>query len=310
MLFFKTSANKFIKKTITLICLSEKFSYGFKKSICKKFIPEFKKGLHFKRSFYNYIYNGVTSDHIDRTVFLCGAYEKPILHAINDIYSGLDSKIFNCLDIGANVGNHSLFMSTIAHEVHAFEPYEIAYKRLDLNINDNNIKNIHVHKLGLGSENITLPLYAPEPGNIGTASLNKNFKKETEKLCDIEIRCADQYLISNNISDIKLIKIDVEGYEKNVLLGLKKTLIGARPVVVFEMSPLTLQSFNNKQDFIQTFPDGYSFFFFDMANKSSGAYNLRNYSFGHELRHQDIIAIPDEVCSYLKTINSPLVKNN
>jgi len=65
-------------------------------------------------------YEGNTNNYIDKNIFLYGAYEKPVLFFLSDImitaYS--DQGIF--LDIGANTGQHSLFMSRHAREIHAF----------------------------------------------------------------------------------------------------------------------------------------------------------------------------------------------
>ena len=295
MLVFQSRCNKLIKSFIVSLCQTEAAPYRFKKSLCKKLLPEFERGIPFKRSFRNYVFEGNTRDHIDKTIFLCGAYEKYMLQAICDLASIIDLKHNIALDIGANVGNHSLYLSTITKEVHAFEPYEMACKQLEVNISNNSINNIHVHRVGLGSENSVVPLYAPEPGNLGSASVNRNFKKETGKVCDIEIRNANEYIKTHDITDIKLIKIDVEGFERSVLNGMGSTLKHNRPVVFFEMSPLTLKTFGKESEFIATFPGSYSFYYFKLANKSNGNYKLGKYCFGDTLRYQDVVAVPDEI---------------
>jgi hypothetical protein len=68
-------------------------------------------------------YEGNTGNFIDKNIFFYGAYEKPVLFFLRDILTSAYSGQGVFLDIGANTGQHSLFMSRHAREIHAFEPW-------------------------------------------------------------------------------------------------------------------------------------------------------------------------------------------
>ena len=92
-------------------------------------------GLKFRGNIVNYI---------DRLVYFCGAHEKYMLFMLRDYVRALNSSqaregiVF--VDVGANAGNHTLFMSQIVEKVHAFEPFERVRKQLEENLTLNNIK--------------------------------------------------------------------------------------------------------------------------------------------------------------------------
>jgi hypothetical protein len=68
-------------------------------------------------------YEGNTGNYIDRHILFYGAFEKPILYFLRDTMKSVYSNQGTLLDIGANTGQHSLFVSRYAKEIHAFEPY-------------------------------------------------------------------------------------------------------------------------------------------------------------------------------------------
>ena len=277
-----------------LACQSN-LPYRFKKSLGKKLLPEFRQGLEFSRDFFAYVYQGNSADHIDRSILLCGAYEKPLLFCLAKMINQyhLNDGIF--LDVGANVGNHSLFLSMHMKQVHSFEPYSIAFKRLEKNVSINKIENICLHNIGLGHKDEIASIYTPETGNLGTASLNKDFRPGSSADEQIKIVRADTYLEDNNIQNIKLIKVDVEGFEIAVLEGMHESLNRNRPIVVFEMSRQTREKIREQQQMKSLFPKHYSAYCFKQFNKSTGAYSLKPFHFDQENAAEDVIMLPDEL---------------
>ena len=73
--------------------------------------------FEFAVPFYGRTYRGNLNNFIDRAVYFFGAYEREVMEYMGSLIMS-DSVV---LDIGANVGHHSLFFSTKAKEVHAFE---------------------------------------------------------------------------------------------------------------------------------------------------------------------------------------------
>ena len=59
---------------------------------------------------------------VDNDIFYYGAYEKHILYFLRDVMRTVYGNRGTFVDVGANTGQHSLFVSRFASEVHAFEP--------------------------------------------------------------------------------------------------------------------------------------------------------------------------------------------
>jgi hypothetical protein len=102
-------------------------------------------------------------------------------------------------------------------------------------------------------------------------------------------------------------KIDVEGFEKRTLKGLRQTLIRQRPIIVCELSYCAELSFNNREDFVAAMPEDYEFFVFDIRKpdgskarrkgakaKRSGYYRLIPHRGWRDKGQDDIVACPTE----------------
>jgi FkbM family methyltransferase len=146
------------------------------------------------------------------------------------------------LDIGANLGT---FCVPLARKIpklkfHAFEPQRIINYQLCANIIINSLDNVQTYELALSDKdaqlNLVMPDYAKET-NIGAFSIDKEVRKN-------EYECATAS-VTNKIdlvpldffafSDVKLIKIDVEGHELEVLQGGLETIKANNyPPIIFE----------------------------------------------------------------------------
>ena len=171
-----------------------------------------------------------TKNLIDARIFFTGSYE-PELRAV---FRKLIHKDDVILDIGANIGYHSLLFSEACGpegKVYSFEPVKKNYAQLIKNIALNKIKNINPLNFALGNSDINLVIDIEESGpNPGSISL-LNVSKTGE---EISCRDADKALLAMNIKKIDFIKIDVEGYEWFVLESLKNIIKETRPIIIFE----------------------------------------------------------------------------
>jgi FkbM family methyltransferase len=207
----------------------------------------------FSVPFFGLTYKGSLACDIDRRVFFFGAYEPEILNFFRRVLVKMDSPVV--ADIGANVGHHSLYLSKFAGQVHSFEPWSKVSDQLLRHLKDNNIRNVKVHKVALGSMNETKLYYAPEGGNSGTGSfLSSHATDRNRPSAQLPVVNGDDYFQENGISRLDLLKIDVEGWEWFVLLGLVKTIQRCRPIVVFEYSASTKRSLQGRSQ-LNIFPE-------------------------------------------------------
>lgn len=151
------------------------------------------------------------------------------------------------LDIGANIGVHSLFFSSLAGprgEVHAFEAQRIVFQMLMGNLALNSIENVHGHGVALGSGPGTLqlpPVDYSKPWNFGGMGLVDENPDPQFAHGSAERAAADRHetipvvaLDSLQFERVDFIKLDVEGMEEDVLRGAVRTLDVSRPLMQVE----------------------------------------------------------------------------
>jgi len=131
------------------------------------------------------------------------------------------------LDVGANIGNHSLYFSDYFRKVYSFEPNNRTYKLLRLNAEL--VNNVVCHNVGLSDTERSAFLNV-EPSNVGGSNITHNLSPSSEI---IELKTLDSMVTFPD--DIALIKIDVEGHEYEVLQGSRHTIEQHHPVIVFEL---------------------------------------------------------------------------
>ena len=159
---------------------------------------------------------------------ISGSYD-PLLTRILESVVTYDSV---CIDIGANVGALTLVMSKLTGPkgmVYAFEPGPSTFKRLQANIELNELTNITPVRVGLGERKEVLG-WRMDRINPGNAGLTHG--AEFDEL--IDVITLDSFIESQSIQSVDLLKVDVEGMEFPVFLGGQKTLETFRPTILFE----------------------------------------------------------------------------
>ena len=130
--------------------------------------PDNVESFAFEVSFFGLRYIGNLNCYLDWMLYFYGAYEKYELLLLRDLVEENTLPIF--IDIGSNIGHHSLYMSQYCKSVYAFEPYKVVSGQLKQNIILNDIRNIYVQDVGLGSCDCDLDFFAPKHCNTGTGS--------------------------------------------------------------------------------------------------------------------------------------------
>lgn len=168
----------------------------------------------------------LSSDFI--TSYLCvdGRYE---LEEIEFILRNFRDKIENrtVLDVGANIGNHTVAFAGLARKVMAFEPNPQLYKILCLNVGDHE----NVRALNVGASDVAGEFSALIPaGNAGGGGIERKGSGRRELFT---VRPLDEL---GPIPDLGLVKVDVEGHEDKALRGMRKLLAAPDVLVIFEQN--------------------------------------------------------------------------
>ena len=171
-----------------------------------------------------------------------------------------DKEIF--IDVGANIGNHTLYFRNIFKKIYSFEPHPKTYKLLKFNTED--FPNIKTYNFGLSNEKKQLKTTLKATKNVG----GEGFKEEQKQGDDIFFERFDD--LHNFENKIGFIKIDVEGNEFDVLKSMKKNLENNTPIISLEFS---MKNFDNNNEIISFLRElGYKNFYFYKINKF---FNLR-----------------------------------
>jgi FkbM family methyltransferase len=136
------------------------------------------------------------------------------------------------LDIGANIGNHSLFFAKFlkCEMVYSFEPFPRNISLLKMNMRNYADKS-KIFEIALSDKEGTLPLYNSQAGNFGGFSLH-SYSNGSSFIVNPSIDVIT--LDSLNLDNISMIKIDVENHENEVLEGAKNTIIRNKPIIFIE----------------------------------------------------------------------------
>ena len=148
----------------------------------------------------------------------------------------------NIFDIGANTGVYSLVAKTINKDanVFAFEPSKNTFTQLQKN-NALNKFNIHCKQIALSNSSEIQVFYDTPEKNQTSASLNPEKLKYWEgysgDILEYNVSCMkiDDFIVENNITEIDLMKIDVEMHEPEVIEGFKLHLEKFKPIIIIEV---------------------------------------------------------------------------
>lgn len=139
-------------------------------------------------------------------------------------------KNFDCaIDVGGNIGLHTVRFASKFQSVHSFEPTDINFECLKKNTET--FKNVTLHQVGLGDQAATLKIKLPgDSNNCGNFSI-VDFDESDDHLLEqsIEICTLDSFDLAPD-----LIKIDVQGFDYNVLVGARDTINQHHPVIIIE----------------------------------------------------------------------------
>lgn len=149
---------------------------------------------------------------------------EPHLH---EVFEARHDKNGLFLDIGANIGSHSVKAALLWEKVVAFEPHPRNYSLLRDNLRLNRLSNTLALPYAASDRTYSTNFSHVIEGNLGAAALYQE-----ESLVDGSVDCIT--VDSLTLPRCDFIKLDVEGYELRVLKGARETIKKFKPDIVLE----------------------------------------------------------------------------
>jgi FkbM family methyltransferase len=193
------------------------------------------------------------------------------------------------VDVGANNGYTALRLASLdgVNSVIAFEPDATNFEKARRNIALNKVtEKIELLGIGLGPGDLELNLQIGIEGNSGTMKVAASTEGGATA-SRVKVRKLDDVLAESGITRVDFIKIDVEGYELEVLNGAVETLRSSRPRLFIEVDDANLseQSSSARQLIGFLIGHGYS-----CTNSITGESLSIDYDFIG--KHFDAICVP------------------
>lgn len=181
-------------------------------------------------------------------------------------FASLVRRDWTCLDIGANIGTHTLGLASLAGEVLAFEAATRNAAHLRANVErSTDSTRIAIANLALWDEPARLTMAAAEEVEGCTFVATGDAADSLTRLCAnlpamggrdltltldaVEAMRLDDWLDTHPVRRLDLIKLDVDGSERRVLRGARHTLERFRPILVREYNPrCAAQDFGEAED--------------------------------------------------------------
>lgn len=235
-------------------------------------------------------------DRITQRILDKGIYDPSGIAVIETILSKLHKPIV--FDIGANVGNHALIMTKYSEQIYLFEPQAELVTLLHETKTLNQIHNWHIFPAGLSNEDTILPLYVHLDGNNGASTFHPELHYHKHRIEHCQLYRGDDIITRFAIPTLDFIKIDVEGYEAKVALGLQHAIKQFKPIIMLEwnnhitkneFTPLFSDLFKNYQIIAITKPS-----WLQKLNPRNNKPQYASQPFNPSKFYQHILLIPDE----------------
>lgn len=206
---------------------------------------------------------------IDFAIYLCNIFERGTRQALSDLVAPSAT----VLDIGANVGAHTLHLAQcvgLEGRVLAFEPTEFAYGKLTRNLELNpslrsRVTSYHCFLAAKDEASIPAAIYSSWPLE-GQSSPTEDFHAkhlgQAMPTKTAQARSIDSILAELGNPRVQLVKLDVDGFETEVLRGAKALMQDSQPIFVMELAPYVLEergtSLTELLEIVE--PHGYRFY--------------------------------------------------
>ncbi|MCA1799503.1 MAG: FkbM family methyltransferase [Xanthomonadaceae bacterium] len=173
------------------------------------------------------------TDALERRMYNARTYEAATLALFDQVLRAGDAVV----DVGANLGLMTLHAARIVGStgrVVALEPHPVYYARLVEHLILNSCDNVRALQVAAGATRASAPIYDFPAVNIGRSSLVSP-GADAKPASTVAVDTLDSILAGIGVGRVRLLKVDVEGFEAQVLAGASGVL-SQRPVICMEVS--------------------------------------------------------------------------
>ncbi len=215
-----------------------------------------------------------------------------------------------CVDIGSNIGYYALLESKIVGKngkIFAIEPSPENFNYLNNNLKLQNFSNTETHQIAIGNQDGTAKLTVGNKSNHSKVITEYQTIPNGLDVISVPIKKLDTFVQEQNISKIDFVRMDVEGFELNVIEGMKNVLRKLRPMIQVEVHKKFLGAKNTKK-LLEIFKDeGYDIKHYvpkDMEYPFIGNMkDVKNYDINTILEMIESDSLPDFFILFLKNQN-------
>lgn len=238
---------------------------GVRRRMVGRFFPDDKSpSFDFDVPYHGSRYKGNINVWQEWHIYFFGGYELKEVALMQAVLLALDKTVV--MDVGANLGGHSLALAPYSDKIYAFEPFQPLADHVKALVTRNSVTNIVVHEFGLGNDSSEKEYYLDTASaNSGTGSFIADHTG-APRVGKLRVVRGDEWAGERMID---FVKIDVEGFEGFVLAGLRETLSRSEPVILMEVTETSMRTIKELQGLATLIP--FSFEVYEVCNP---AYHL------------------------------------
>jgi len=153
------------------------------------------------------------------------------------------TKGMHCIDIGSNIGYYAILESSKIGDnglVWSIEPSPQNFKTLSKNIILNQRKNIKCYNIAIGEKNGKIDFLISEKSNWSKIKNESDHIEKGDKIIQVDIMTLDSFSEKNEIKKVDLLRMDVEGYERNIIEGSMNFLEKFKPILMIEVHKMII----------------------------------------------------------------------
>ena len=196
------------------------------------------------------------------------------------------------VDVGANVGVYTVLASSVEAKSISIEPIKAAFDQLMLNVHLNDIcDRVDARRIGVGSKTGTLKF----TNALDTTNHVVDGEEETKtSVCKVDVETLDSVVAA---ADPVLVKIDVEGFETEVIAGAKDVLSKASLLAVIVELNGSGRRYNHDEDEVykRMIEYGFAAYNYDPYQRSLKELNGKNHNSGNTLFVRDVVVVSERL---------------